>query len=98
VTKGAGATMHVDLVVWEVKIVHRRHGDHREGFIDFEQIDAVTVPAGFGEQCFDRTDWRRCEVGRSACMRGVTDDACAWREAAFGGLRQAHQQQCRRAI
>jgi hypothetical protein len=37
----AGAAVHVDLVVRQVELAHRRHGDHRERLVDLVQVDVL---------------------------------------------------------
>ena len=37
----AGAAVHVDLVVRQAEVAHRRHGDDGEGLVDLEEVDVV---------------------------------------------------------
>ena len=54
----AGAAMDVDLGMRQVVFFHRRHRDHRKGFVDFIQIDIRAGPAGLVVELLDRT--HRC--------------------------------------
>ena len=40
----AGAAMHVHLFVRQAQVMHCRHGHHRKGFVDLEQIYILEVP------------------------------------------------------
>ena len=42
----AGAAVDVDLLVRDADVLHRRHGDDREGLVDLEQIHVGGLPAG----------------------------------------------------
>ena len=72
VTKSTGAAIHVDLVVINAEIAHRRHRDDGKRLVDFIQVDIVGAPAKLVVQdpyCRDR---RRGEPCRLLSKTGVT--------------------------
>ena len=60
--------MHVDLVMRQIEIAHRRHRHDGEGLIDLEKIDVRQRPAGALEQGF------KAPIGAVGNRPG----ACAW--------------------
>jgi hypothetical protein len=52
----AGAAIDVQLLAGNAEVALRRHRDHREGFVDLEQIDIADAPADLVEQFADRRD------------------------------------------
>ena len=45
--QGAGAAVHVQLVMGNLQVVHGRHGHHGKGFVHFKQVHVRYGPAGF---------------------------------------------------
>src|SRR3954465_3206022 len=60
--KRACAAVDVHLVVRQAVLLHRRHGDHGEGFVDLVQVYLVRRPSRFLEQLPDGTDRRSSEL------------------------------------
>ena len=52
VAERAGAAVHVDLVVRQVEIAHRRHRHHRESLVDLEEIDIARRQPVFSNSFF----------------------------------------------
>ena len=97
-TERAGAAVHVDLVVRDAVLLHRRHRHDRERLVDLEEVDVLRRPAGLPVQLLDRADRRRREEPRLLRVRRVRDDHRERREPALLGRRAAHQHQRRRAV
>ena len=98
VAERAGAAVHVDLVVRQAVLLHRRHGHHREGLVDLVEIDLLRVPAGSFKQLPDRADGRGGEPRRLLRMRGVADHGRERRKPTRFGRRAAHHDERRRAV
>ncbi len=64
----AGAAVDIDLVMRQIEIAHRRHGDDREGLVDLEQIDLAELPARLFRS------FRIAPIGAVAKRCG----SCAW--------------------
>jgi hypothetical protein len=96
--KRAGAAMHIDLFVRQGKLLHRRHGDHREGLVDFEKIDIRQGPAGLVHQFSQRLDGGGGELTRRLGVGGMRQDNRQRRDAPLFGLRAAHENECRGAV
>jgi hypothetical protein len=50
VAKGAGPTIHINLVVRDAVLLHGSHSDHGKGFIDLVEVHISSRPTGLGEQ------------------------------------------------
>jgi hypothetical protein len=85
--------MHVYLVMRQSQIVHRRHGDHGKGFVDFKQVDIGHRPAGLGQQLAHGTHRRGGEQARLLRMGGVGHQAGQRLEPTAGGFAGRHQHQ-----
>jgi hypothetical protein len=97
VAQRAGAAVHVDDLVRQLELGHRRHGDGGEGLVDLPQVDALGVQPAF-QHLGDGTGrrggepLRRLRVHRVATMRAIGV------QAARAGRGLAHQHQRRRAV
>src|ERR1017187_5447994 len=97
-TEGAGAAVDVDLFVRQTDIAHRRHGDHRERFVDLVQIHIRRPPRGRLQHALDRTAWGGREPFRLVRMAGIGDNARQRRNAGRAHRGLAHEHQRRRTI
>src|SRR3546814_16322486 len=62
----AGAAMDVHLVLRQVQLPHRRHGDDRESLVDLVEVDVPGVPPGPFEEGLHGADRRRGEPDRKS--------------------------------
>src|SRR5262245_53748987 len=97
-TKRAGAAMHIDFLMWQRKLLHRRHGYDRESFIDLEKADIGQRPACLVHEFAQSADWRsrkvawRLRMGRMGADLRQRFDAAPFRLGAW------HENEGRRAI
>src|SRR5688572_18301503 len=70
----AGAAVDVVLVVRQVVLLHRRHGDHREGLVDLVEVDVLRAPPGALEKLADRADGCGGEPSGLLRMRRMAHD------------------------
>ncbi len=75
-TERACAPVDVQLFMRNAQILGGCHGDHREGFIDFKQIDIFDLPIRLVQQFADRRDRRSGVPGRILAMRRMALDFC----------------------
>ncbi len=94
----ACAAVNVDLVVVQIQIAHRGHGDDGERLVDLEQIHLGRGPAGLLEHFANRTDGRGGEPRGCLRMGGVSAYLGAHPQTAPLGLRAAHHHQRRGAV
>ncbi|KGC57475.1 acetyl-CoA acetyltransferase domain protein [Burkholderia mallei] len=94
----ARAAVHVDLLVRQAVLLHRRHRDDRERFVDLVQVDLGRAPAVLLEQAPDRADRRRRELRRRLRERRMADDARERREPEPVRRRRAHHHERGRAV
>ncbi|KAG1081764.1 hypothetical protein G6F40_015372 [Rhizopus arrhizus] len=94
----AGTAIHVELVVRDAQLTHRRHRHHGKGFVDFEQIDLVQRPAGLVQQRVQRADRCGGEPLRLLRVGGVADNAGQRGDAARGGIFLGQQDHGGRAV
>jgi len=84
----AGAAVHVHLRMIELEIVHRSHGDARESFVDFVEVDVASIPARAFEHRTNRADRRRREpLGRLRVARVCNDAGERLEPMRFHGAR-----------
>ncbi len=96
--EGAGAAVHVDLVVRQAVLLHRRHGDDRERLVDLVEIDLARAPAGALEELGDGADRGGGEPARFLGMRRMPGHQRKRGEAAPLGSGAPHQDQRRGAV
>ncbi len=75
--------MDIDLVVWQVEVLHGRQGDHSEGFVDLEQVNFGQIPAGTLHQLVDSANRRGGEQRRGIGKSGMAMDHGQRFKAAF---------------
>ena len=98
VAERAGAAVHVHLFVRKLQLLHGRHGDHGERFVDLEQVHTGCRPADAVEQFPHRADRRGREPARLLRMRGVPGDDRERSQAMALRIAPAHQHQGCRAV
>ena len=95
----AGAAVHVDLVVRQLVLLHRRHGDHGEGLVDLVQVDLARASSrSCRTACWIAPTGAVVEPARLLRMRRVADDRGQRLHAELVGRRAAHQHQRRGAV
>ena len=92
-TQGTGTAEHIDTLMRQIKLHHRRHGNHRERLIDFVEINGLRGPACRGKQ-FLHGKYRcgRKPVGRLG-VGGMGDDTRQRLASQLRGAALAHQHQ-----
>src|SRR5690606_7918483 len=68
------ASVYVYLFMWQTEIVHRCHRNHRESFVDLEEINVFEVPSdAFGQSTY-RSNWSGWKLMRRIGMRRMAHD------------------------
>ena len=88
----------IDLGAVEIEIPDEFLGHHREGLVDFKQIDIIERKPRLGEHLARRRDRGVQHQRRRIAHVRHRDDARAWLQAMRPGIIRRRQQDRRRAV